>query len=43
MLHIVAANEDETSSAVDRCLIDDGQSRLASACCGVDPPTTELT
>ena len=31
MLHIIASNEDETPPAVDRCLIDDGEPRLASA------------
>src|SRR5262249_29706517 len=42
MLHIVAANEDETPPAVDRCLVDDGQSQLASAHgVAAEPPTAE--
>ena len=39
MLHIVAANKDETPSAVDHCLIDDGQPRLPSARCAAAEPS----
>ena len=42
MLHVVAADKDETPSAVDRCLIDDRQPRMAPArCAAAEPPTAE--
>ena len=44
MLNIVAANKDETPSAVDRCLINDCQPRLPSArCAAAQPSAAEST
>jgi ribosomal protein L12E/L44/L45/RPP1/RPP2 len=38
MLHIVAANKDEAPPAIDRCLVDHGEPRLASARGGAAEP-----
>jgi hypothetical protein len=39
MLHIVAANKDETAPAVDRCLVDHGEPRLTAARCAAAEPS----
>src|SRR5262249_31909725 len=39
MFHVVAANKDETTPAVDRCLVDHGEPRLTAARCAAAEPS----